>query len=241
MRENCFWGSYSWVREESKRWRRRCRRNCLFAGARHGTHPTAEGISRNRDVAAVEQRIVQRIVDELRELLCERLHVAVFDDGRRGAEIGAEHERVSGGGVDAVRSPGAAERCIAFGVVGGVVRHGDDELAVLFRKLLEELSLQKFDVDDSEGAAVALRGKDVAVADGNRDLYRFHLRLAEQRVPSVRLGKGGAQHGVRILCGIAGRERELGEDGRAEDTRNVRRRVHHEGLAALPSSRRRKA
>ena len=53
---------------------------------------------------------MQRIVDELRELLSERLHVAVFDDGGCGMEIRAEHERVSGGGVDAVRSPGAAHR-----------------------------------------------------------------------------------------------------------------------------------
>jgi hypothetical protein len=122
----------------------------LFARARHGTQPTAEGISRNRDVAAVEQRVVEGIVDELRELLCEWLNVAVFDDGRRGTEIRTEYERVSGGGVDSMRPPRAAERCIAFGVVGSVVRNGDHELAVLFRKLFEELTLQKFNVDNSE-------------------------------------------------------------------------------------------
>src|SRR5271163_3598556 len=36
----------------------------LFAPVRHGTQPPAEGISRNRNVA-VEQRVVEGIVDEL--------------------------------------------------------------------------------------------------------------------------------------------------------------------------------
>ena len=196
-----------------------------------GTHPTGEGVSRNFDVAAVEQGIVQGIVDELPELLSERLHVTVFDNGGCGMEIRAEHEGVSGGGVDAVRSPGAAHRCVAIGVVSGVMRHGDDELAFLFGKLLEEFLLQKLDVDDGEGAAGLLRGEDVAVADGDGDLYRLHLWLAEQRMPPVSLGEGGAQHGVGILCGAAGGEGELGEDGRAEDARYVRGCVHDEGLA----------
>ena len=203
----------------------------LFARARRRTQPTVEGVSRNRDVAAVEQRVVEGIVDELRELLGEWLHVAVFDHGRGGAEIRTEHEGVSGGGVDSVRSPRAAERCVAFGVVGGVMRHGNDELAVLFGKLLEKLPLQKLDVDDGERAAVTLRGKDVAVADGNSDLDRFHLGLAEQRVPSIGLGEGGAQHGVGILCGVTGCEGEPGEDGGAEDRRYVSGCVHDEGLA----------
>ena len=119
---------------------------------RRGTHPAGEGVSRDLDVAAVEQRIVQGIVDELGELLSERLHVAVFDNGGRGVEIRAEHEGVSGGGIDAVRSPGAAHRGVAIGVVGGVVRHGDDQLAFLFGKLLEEFLLQKLEIDDGEGA-----------------------------------------------------------------------------------------
>ena len=72
-----------------------------------------EGVARDLDVAAVDQRIVQGILDELRELLGERLHVAVFDDGGRGVQIRAEHEGVSGGGIDAVRSPGAAHRRVA--------------------------------------------------------------------------------------------------------------------------------
>ena len=32
------------------------------------------------------------------------------------------------------------------------MRHGDDELAFLFGKLLEEFLLQKLDIDDGEGA-----------------------------------------------------------------------------------------
>ena len=109
-----------------------------------------KSVSGDCDVAAVNQRVMQRIVDELRELLGERLHVAVFDNGGRGMKIRAEHEGVSGGGVDAVRSPGAAHRGVAVGVIGGVMRHGDDQLAVLFGKLLEEFLLQKLDVDDGE-------------------------------------------------------------------------------------------
>jgi hypothetical protein len=96
---------------------------------------------------------VQRIVDELAKLLGERLHVAVLDDGGRGVEIGAEHEGISGGGIDPVRSPGAAQRGVALGVIGGVMRDGDDQLALLFGKLLEEFLLQKLDVEDGEGTA----------------------------------------------------------------------------------------
>ena len=95
---------------------------------------------------------MKRVLDELRELLRERLHVIVLHHRGRGVEIGAEHEGVSGGGIDAVRSPGAAHRRVAEGVVSGVMRHGDDELAFLFRKLLEELLLQELEIDDGEGA-----------------------------------------------------------------------------------------
>ncbi len=54
---------------------------------RRRTQPAAESVSRNRDVAAVEQRVVEGIVDELRELLSEWLHIAVFDHGRGATEI----------------------------------------------------------------------------------------------------------------------------------------------------------
>ena len=74
-----------------------------------------------------------------------------------------------------MRSPRATEGCVALSVVSGVMCHGNDELAILPGKLLEKLSLQKLDVDNRERAAAALRGKDVAVADGNSDLDRFYL------------------------------------------------------------------
>ena len=57
---------------------------------------------------------------------------------------------------------------VAFGVIGGVMGHGDDQLAVLFGKLLEEFLLQKLEVDDGEGGAGLLRGEDVAVAERGR-------------------------------------------------------------------------
>ena len=110
------------------------------------------------------------------------------------------------------------------------MRHGDDELAFLSWELLEEFFLQKLDVDDREGTAGLLRGKDVAVADGNGDRYRLHLRLAEQRMPPVGFGKSGAQHGIGIL-GCTEAKGELGEDGRAEDALYVRGCVHKEGLS----------
>src|SRR5450759_2625856 len=99
------------------------------------------------------------------------------------------------------------------------MRHGDDELAFQFGKLLEEFLLQKVDVDDGEGAAGLLRGEDVTVAEGDGDLYRLHLWLAEQRMPPLSLGECGAQHGVGILCRAAGGGGEVGEDGRSEDER----------------------
>ena len=48
-----------------------------------------------------------------RELLGQRLHVGVLDDRGRVMQIRAEHEGVSGGGIDAVRSPGAAHGRVA--------------------------------------------------------------------------------------------------------------------------------
>ncbi len=224
MRGNCSWGSYLWVREGSRWWRCRVPPQPPWSPGRidAGRIQPGKVFPGTLTLRPWKQGIVQGIVDELRELLGERLHVAVFDNVRRGMEIRTEHEGVSGGGVDAVRSPGAADRCVAIGVVGGVMRHGDDKLAFLLGKLLEELLLQKLDVDDGEGAAGLLRGEDVAVAGGDGDLDGLHLGLAEQRMPSVGLGEGGAQHGVGILCGAAGGEGELGEDGRAEDTRYVR-------------------
>ncbi len=146
-------------------------------------------------------------------------------------QIRREHEGVSGRGVDPVRSPGAAHRGIAEGVVSSVMRHGDDELAFLFGKQVEEFLLQKFDIDNAEGAAGPLRGEDITIPDGDGDVYRLHVRPAEQRMPTVSLGEGAAQHGVGILCGSAGRKGELREDGRAEEARRVRSCVHDKALA----------
>src|SRR5579871_5999007 len=147
---------------------------------------------------------MQRIIDELRQLLSKRLHIAVFDDRRSIAKIRAKHEGVSGGRVDAVRSPRAALRRIALDVVGGVMGYSDDELAVLPRNPLEELPLQKLNINDSEGAAILLRSKNVAVANGNSDRYRLHLRLAQKRMPALSIRKGSAQQRVGVLCIVPG-------------------------------------
>ena len=121
------------------------------------------------------------------------------------------------------------------------MRDGDDELAFLLGNLLEEFLLQKLHIDDGEGSAGLLRSEDVAVAGGDGDLDRLHLRLAEQRMPAISLGKGGAQHGVGILGGATGGEGEIGEDGRAEDVRYVRGCVHDEWLAGNSLARQTRA
>jgi hypothetical protein len=122
---------------------------------------------------------MQGVVDELRELLGDRLHVAVLDDRGRVMQVRPEHERVSGGYIDAVRSPGAAFRGITIGVVGGVMRHGKDKLAILLRKLLEDFLLHKFHVDNRKGASGLFRGEDVTVAERDGDLERLDLWFAE--------------------------------------------------------------
>ena len=50
-----------------------------------------------------------------------------------------------------MRSPRAADRRVAMRVVGGVMRYGDDEFAILLGNLLEQFLLQKLDIDDGEG------------------------------------------------------------------------------------------
>ena len=122
---------------------------------------------------------MQRVFDELRKLLGKRLHIGVRDHRRCVMKVGGEHERVSGGGIDAVRSPGAAHGCVAKRVVSGIMRYGNHELALLFGKLLEELLLQELEIDDGERRAGLLRREDVAVANGDDDLQCLHFRLAE--------------------------------------------------------------
>ena len=94
MRGCCSWDWCWWVRA-GNRWRRRRvpPQPPWSPGHRRGTHPGGERVAGRFGVAAVEQRIVQGIVDELGELLRERLHVAVFDDGGRGVEIGRRARR----------------------------------------------------------------------------------------------------------------------------------------------------
>src|ERR1019366_4105572 len=69
----------------------------LLAGAR----PSGYRVTRRWTAASpVEQRIVHWILDELRDLLRDRLDVGVSDHRRRNSDIGGEDERVVGGGVD---------------------------------------------------------------------------------------------------------------------------------------------
>ena len=166
-----------------------------------------------RGMAAMEKRIVQGIVDELGELLGDRLHVAIVHDCGRGTQIGAKHERIAGGGVDAVRSPGTAFRRVAVTVVGRVMGDGKDEFALLPGQLLEDCLLQKFHIDDGEGGSLLRRGEDIAVAQRHVDLEGLHFRLAQQCMPARFAGECGPQQGVGILGVVARGECEPGEDG----------------------------
>ena len=83
------------------------------------------------------------------------------------------------GGVDAVRSPRAADGGVTERIVSGVMRYGDDELAFRFGKSLKDLFLNKLDIDNREGASGLFRGEDITVAYGNSDLDGFDLRFAE--------------------------------------------------------------
>ena len=82
-------------------------------------------------MAALEKRIVQGVIDELSELLGDRLYVAIAHHCRRGTQIGAEHERIPSRGVDAVRSPRTAFGRVAVTVVGRVMGDRQDEFALL--------------------------------------------------------------------------------------------------------------
>ena len=161
--------------------------------------PRGEEIPASRGGAEVALRIVQWIVEEFRELLGERLDVAVGDDGGRRAKVGSEYEGVAGRGVDAVRSPGAADGRVSGGVIGGVVRDRDDQFSILMRNLPEEFLLQKLGIDDREGSPALFRGQEIAVADrdGNGDV--LDLGLAEQGMALLVCREGGAEQRVSIL------------------------------------------
>ena len=96
---------------------------------------------------------MQGIIEELRKLLCKWLHIRVCNDGGCVTEIGAKHKRASGVGIYAMRSPRAADCCVAKSIVRGVVRYSDDELPFLLRKLIEEFFLQELNIGYGEGPA----------------------------------------------------------------------------------------
>ena len=70
--------------------------------------PRGKVVARSSRRAEVALRIVQRIVDELRKLLRQRLDIAIGHNRRRVGKIRAEHKRIAGGGIHAVRPPPAA-------------------------------------------------------------------------------------------------------------------------------------
>jgi hypothetical protein len=180
---------------------------------------------------ALEERVVEGIVDELGELLGEGLDVAVFDDCRCVSDIGGQDEGVAGGGVDAVGSPGAADGGVTVGVEGGVVGDGEDEFAILLGELLEEGALDELEVRDGEGGVGLLRGEDVAEAYGDGEGDRLDLGLGELGVPVGGAREGGAEEGVGVLGFACGGEGDGGEDGGVKDAGDVLLRVHDEGGA----------
>jgi hypothetical protein len=135
MRGNCFSGWYWWVRAEVV--------EATPVPPHTACSPeriqAVKNISRDLDVAASGfQRVVQGILDELRELLGERLHIIVRDHAwarhtgtsRARKSFRSQNRRRAFPEQHTVASPKR--------VVSGVARHGDDQLALLFWKLLEE-------------------------------------------------------------------------------------------------------
>ena len=57
------------------------------------------------------------------------------------------------------------------------MRYREDELAGLFGDLLEDLLLQKLDIDDCHGAAGLLGCEEIPVAGGNGDVDGLHFGL----------------------------------------------------------------
>src|SRR5580700_10483810 len=135
---------------------------------RRGSRPRGKHISRTLRVAStMDQRIVQRIFDKLRKLLREGLHIIVFDDAWGGMKIRRQDERGAGGGINPMRAPGTTHSSVAESVKSGVVCDREHELTLQFRKLLEQLVLKKFDVDDGERTAGHFRCEYVSEADRN--------------------------------------------------------------------------
>ena len=136
---------------------------------------------------AAEERVVERVLQKLRELLCDRLDVGIVDHRGRRAEIRREDERIAGLAVHPVRSPGTADGGVAERVVCRIVGHREDQPALLFRDLAEDLALQPDEVHDGEGAAGFRGSEDVTRARRDRDLHRLDLGLGEERVPVRRV------------------------------------------------------
>ena len=164
----------------------------------------------------------------------------VFDDCGCGMQIGAEHERVSGGGVDAVRSPGAAFGGVALDVIGGVMRDSDDEFAVLPGNLLEELPAAGIPHRQRQRSwPVFLRGEDVAVTAGMVILTGFTSGLPSRVCHPVRSGKVVRSMASAYWVCRPGRMRNWRRRASAE-CGYVWGRSHNEGLAVPRLRRKRK-
>ena len=185
----------------------------------------------------MEQRIVQRIIHKFGKLLGERLDIAIFDNGRRGVQIGTEYERISGGRIHAMRSPGTANGRVPESIERGVMGDSNDQLARQPGKLTEEFFLNEFDIGDGEGSVIFSGLEYVSVAYGNVDLERLDLRLVEQRMPVLRLRKDGAQHGIGVLRRAARFEGEVREDRGPQDMRYIRSGVHDKCFPGLKRKR----
>ena len=163
-------------------------RGCSSVGPGGHLRPRRKGVARDgRPASTSVQRVVQRIAEESRQLLGNRLHVGVHVRHVR-VQIGAQHERLSCAcrGVHAIRAPMAALCRIGVDVVGRVACHGHEQRACrdsILRQLLEQLLLHEPQVDHGEHPARLLRRQDVAETHRHIDVYRDDLRLSEPRMP----------------------------------------------------------
>ncbi len=202
-------------------------------GCRH-LHPRRKRVAgcRRAPRPAVE-RVVQRIAEEPRQLLGDRLHIRIRV-GRVRIQKGAEHEWLSrsSGRVDAVRAPMAALGGVGVDVVRRVARDGQDEAARrhgLLRQPREHLLLHEAQVDHGEAPARLLRRQHVTHADRHVDLQRHDLGRAEPRVPvalAAAVPEVRAHERIGVLRG-AGSERIAREDRRVDDPRGDGAGIQH--------------
>ncbi len=165
-----------------------------------------------------QRRLMERIAKPLRQLLRQRLHIAVILHGVR-IEIASQHEWLPKllRRIHSMRPPGAAFRRIRAGIVGHVLGHRDHQLAgtrIFLRQLLENLLLHEEHIHHGQHPASFSGSQHISLADRHVDFQRDNLWLSEEGMPVLRrlLVEIGTHDRICILR-LSRSERVPGEDG----------------------------